>query len=138
VLTIDGSEAFVRDATVSFDNQLIEMPRLGSRLNRQPLDGRAVVTGTFRKEFEDTTIYDKFVSGQSATYSLKFTGKNYAGASTNRDLEFKFDAIHYTAATPNVPGPDPIPQEVSWEVRDDGTADGGIEVILKNDTASYT
>ena len=126
-----AAEVDVREVSVSFDNQLIEMPKLGSRLNRQPIQGRSVITGRIRKEFEEPDSYTRFLNGEPASLKLAFTGVS------SRSLTFNFERIFYTGATPTVGSPEPIGQELPFEVRDDGTANGGITVVLVNDTAAY-
>ena len=122
-----------REVDINFNNALVEMPKLGSRLSRQPIQGRAVITGTIRKDFEETTSYANFVAGSPASLKLSFIDTG-TGAAT---LDFKFERIFYTGGTPNVANTGPIPHDLPFEVRDDGTTNGGISIVLANATATY-
>jgi hypothetical protein len=99
---------------------------LGSVLRKQPLEnGLREVTGTFETEFNGLTNYNRFIAGTEATVVLLFQGDII---STTLHYETKITMnVRFDGETPQVGGPEIVPQSLPFKVIDNGTTSIKVE-----------
>lgn len=133
-LTIGGSAADVKSATISGNNGLADDRYfLGSALRKQPVENAwREYSGSFEGEFESLTAYNRFVNGTEAEIVLLFAG---ATISTTYKYEAKITAqVRFDGATPTVNGPGVLPQNLPWKVVDNGTTSIKLEYQTTDST----
>lgn len=130
-LTVGGTPTDVTSFTLSGDNNLPERWFFGA-VNKEPLDQGRTIEGTFESEFEDLTIYNRFVNGTEAALVLTFTSNvDILGASGNPYLmTINCPSVRYDGETPNVDGPEIIDQSTPFTVLNDD-----MTITLKNGDA---
>lgn len=137
-LTVDGVTQDLDDLEISIENNLERGKSLTNVAGREPQrnDSR-IVTGSFNKDFEDTTIYAKFKSGASGALIVQATNGIVAGADPYT-FRISCPAIIFSGAeTPNVGGVGMVKQRVGFQAVSTVAA-GNDEITLRliNDTAS--
>lgn len=111
-LTVDGTSQEVSGFTMSINNNLKEdKGALGSKYRvALPKGGFRDVTGSLNMEFDDLTMYNKYVNGTESALALKFTSDDViTGASSETyELHIECPRVIFTGTTPTVSGPDLI------------------------------
>jgi len=146
------TQAVVKLDTTAFDcvafeftinnNLFSDRRKLGSKLIKElSRNGQMQVSGTVKIEFEDVTLYNKYVNRTDVKLNLILTGSAISGssASTNESLDFEFPRCVITGQTPVVGGPGPISVQMQFEAMYNVT--GGAEVCkatLINGTTTIT
>ncbi len=113
VLSVDGTEGDITSCSITINNNLAEdKGKLGSKYRAAiPRSGFRDVTGTLNMEFDDLTMYNKYVNGDEAFLSLQFTSDDVIkGAASSEYYRLFIDCprIVFTGTTPTVTGPDII------------------------------
>jgi hypothetical protein len=106
---------------------------LGSQLMAEPLEGTGrMYEGTIDAHYVDLTAYNRFVAGTEAELVAKFEG---AEIETSYPFALEITAnIRTDGETPQVSGPDEIPQNLGYKVVDAGS--GGISVVYRTTDAT--
>lgn len=136
-ITVDGFPVDVTAFEFSAD--------LGLKTDRRFIRGNALkkapvrrthpsFEGSFALEFEDTTIYDDFVSGAPRPLVATWEGGTIVGAD-NYKVTLTLPAVQFIGDSPNANMDDVSTQSVPFTVLDNGT-DPAVSVELQNgDTA---
>lgn len=94
-----------------------------------------VISGEFEGEFADREeIYDLYRSNASTAIQLDLASGT-AGTGQPYRLSIILPAIKFTAASPNVEGPDLVSQPIEFEAYDDGS-NPVLQVVLVTNTSS--
>jgi hypothetical protein len=120
-LTIGGVSTDITAFTLSCDMNLPERWFFGA-VNKEPLDQGRTITGSFDSEFEDTSLYQRFVTGTEAALVLTFSTAAqglYVTGTTPYTLTITCPSVRYDGETPNVDGPEIIPQTTPFTVLND-------------------
>lgn len=120
-LKIGGAATDITAFTLSCDMNLPERWFFGG-INKEPLDQGRTITGSFDSEFEDTSIYQRFVTGTEAALELTFSTAAqglYVAGTTPYSLTINCPAVRYDGETPNVDGPEIIGQSTPFTVLND-------------------
>jgi len=119
-LTVGATATDITAFTLSGDHNLPERWFFGAT-SKEPLDQGRTITGSFESEFEDLTIYNRFVEGVEAALVLTFTSNvDILGASGNPyTLTINCPSVRYDGETPNVDGPEIIAQTTPFTVLND-------------------
>jgi len=111
-LTVDGTSQEVSGFTLTINNNLKEdKGALGSKYRvALPKSGFRDVTGSLNMEFDDMTMYNKYVNGTESALALKFTSDDVitGAASETYELHIECPRVVFTGTTPTVSGPDLI------------------------------
>jgi len=112
-LYIDGTEQEVSGFSLTVANNLADdKGKLGSKYRAAvPRSGFRDVTGSLNLEFDDFTVYNKYVNGTESALSLKFTSDDImtgGDASTPYKMDIDCHRCVFTGTTPTVGGPDLI------------------------------
>lgn len=126
-LTLGGVASCVSDVSLSGDNSLYtRMLTCGYKVNDF---GRHDITGSCSKEFEDLIVYNAFVAGTPATFSLALN----AGASSILTITGQ---VYYREASPNVSGPGVVEQPVNFVFRHATSDASTFTAVLTNTVAA--
>ena len=120
-LSIGAVSTDISAFTLSCDMNLPERWFFGG-INKEPLDQGRTITGSFDSEFEDTTLYQRFVTGTEAALTLTFSTAAqglYVTGTTPYSLTITCPAVRYDGETPNVEGPEIIGQTTPFTVLND-------------------
>lgn len=119
-LTVGATATDITSFNLSCDMNLPERWFFGG-INKEPLDQGRTIEGTFESEFEDLTLYDRFVDGVEAALVLTFESNvDILGASGNPfKLIVTCPSVRYDGETPNVDGPEIIAQSTPFTVLND-------------------
>lgn len=119
-LTVGGTTTHVRSFTLSGNNNLANERHFirASGLKKEPIDQGREYTGEFELEYEDQTMYNRFLNATEAALVLTFTGGVISGAS-NYTLTINAPLIRFDGSTPGVDGPDIISMTAPFVVLDD-------------------
>jgi hypothetical protein len=120
-LTVGGVATDITSFSLSCDMNLPERWFFGG-INKEPLDQGRTITGEFESEFEDTSIYQRFVTGTEAALVLTFSTAAqglYVTGTTPYSLTITCPAVRYDGETPNVDGPEIIGQTTPFTVLND-------------------
>jgi len=106
--TIDGASQEVSGFSLTVANNLEEdKGQLGSRFRAAiPRSGFRDVTGSLNMEFDDFTMYSKYVAGTEAGIALKFTTDDTIDETDNYALWIECPRVVFTGETPNIDGPE--------------------------------
>lgn len=108
-VTLDGVSSNLRTVQVTGTRAMAMDRRYLGNQNLQPIaNGEFAVTGQLDKEFEDMTVYNKFISGAVAALVMTHTN----GASI---LTTTIPAIEYTGANPAIAGSDIVRQTIPFK-----------------------
>jgi len=108
-VTLDGVSSNLRTVQITGTRAMaLDRRYLGNQKLQPIANGEHAVTGQLDKEFEDMTVYNKFISG--AVASLVMTHTN--GASI---LTTTIPAIEYTGANPAIAGSDIVRQTIPFK-----------------------
>lgn len=135
-LSLAGSAASVREATVTGDNGLQSgRHRLGSQLGLEPLEGMRSYGGTIDAEFVDLAQYNRFVNGTEAALVLLFEGATISNA---YKYQLKVTCnVRFDGETPTVSGAEEIRQSLPFKcVASGATADTAIKVEYQTTDAT--
>jgi len=135
-LEIAGVPLMVSEASVEVDNGLDPDRRaLGSSLRRNPLrTAFRNATGSFQADFDDLTLYNRYVNGEEAALTLAFEGSEIAAgfpAGIYITANVRFDGD-----TPTVGGPEEIRQTMSYKAFPTGTDASALTVMVRNAEAT--
>ena len=108
VFTMDGTSVEINSFSLTVNNNLKDdKGELGSRYRVSiPRSGFRDVNGTLNMEFDDFTLYQKYVNGTEAAIALKFTADDKIGSADTYKLWIECPRIVFSGETPNVDGPD--------------------------------
>jgi hypothetical protein len=130
-LSIGGSSAAnVLDASLTVTNpEKVDRFYLGNQgLKAEPVDSDfPAVTGTFKAEVLDATLYNLFVNDTPAALVLSFVGDTISGAN-HETLTLTVPEIHLTGESAQVGGPGVIEQSLPWEAAADPASDPGMSI----------
>lgn len=138
-LSLGGTELEVQSADLTMNNTLNgERWKWGSRVTREPLrNGFRDVTGTFEVNFEDLTLYNRYVDGELATLVMNFEGITEIDTGVVPSLEITA-LVRTDGSTPTVSGPGEIMQSVPFKAfpGDGGTDADAITAVLTTTDAT--
>jgi len=143
---LDGSatETEITGFTITVNNMLADSKgKLGSKFRVEiPKSGFMEVTGTLNMEFDDKTVYNKFINQTETAIQLKFTSDSTFGAgATAYDFQIDMPRCIYTGETPNISGPDVIYHDmpfIAFYYTSGGDQEkDSIRMRLVNSEASY-
>jgi len=108
-ISLDGVSANLRTVQIT-GTRAMAMDRryLGNQKSQPIANGEHAVTGQLDKEFEDMTVYNKFISGAIAALTMTHTN----GTSI---LTTTIPAIEYTGANPAIAGSDLVRQTIPFK-----------------------
>lgn len=129
-VTIGGTAVFVKEITLGFDNLLDDSRRgLGRAVIKEALEkDLRNFSGTITMEFEDTTQYDRFVSGSEFALVLSFTSGTQTLVIT---MNVRFDGD-----TPKIGDRGLVDQPLQFVVVGASTDASGITAVLTNGDAT--
>lgn len=110
---------------ITCDNGITERPRLGSDTSREYLqNGFREITGSFTKDFESLTQYNRFVNATESALVLNFDNGTETLVITAN--------VRYDGGAPALSGPELLEEECAFKVVH-GTSDAlGITAVLTN------
>ncbi len=115
VVTLDGVSGNVSECMVGGARAMaMDRRYLGNQKLEPIANGEYAVTGQISKEFEDTAIYGKFISGAVAALTMTHT----FGATV---LTTTIPAIEYTGANPAISGSDIVRQTIPFKALKNAT-----------------
>jgi hypothetical protein len=120
-LTIGGVAQDITSFNLSCEMNLPERWFFGL-VNKEPLDQGRNITGSFESEFEDLTLYRRFVKKQEAALVLTFSTAGqglYVTGTTPYTLVVNCPSVRYDGTTPAVDGPEIIQQSTPFRVLND-------------------
>ncbi|CCF83647.1 phage tail tube protein [Nitrolancea hollandica] len=122
-IEIDGASSCISELGITEDRPLkTDRWCLGGTKKRPLLNGKAKITGTISKDFEDITLYQKFISGAHAALILTASlGEIDAGKANPFKLVVTVPDIVFTGETPTIGGQDLVQQSLPWTALDNGT-----------------
>lgn len=135
-LTLGGVATKVREASIKGDNKLTMDRFFLGPLAQEPLVADwAEFTAQLDAEFEDLTVYNRFINGTEGAFSLTFVGDIIGGA-----VPFSVTVagnVRYDGETPKVGGPGVTPLSLPVKFLDPGTgpADAIKLTYVTTDTA---
>ena len=134
-VTVSG----VSDLTVTGENALnVDRYFLcNSGLKEEPLEnGFRTITGSLNAEFRDVAdFYDVFEADTEVALVANFVGAVIDGTFTER-LQITLDSVFFTGDTPQVSGPEPSVQNVSFEAYENDAGDNLALLYVTNDATS--
>ena len=134
-VTVSG----VSDITISGENALnVDRYFLcNSGLKEEPLEnGFRTITGSLNAEFRSVTdFYDAFEADTEVQIIANFVGAVIDGTFTER-LQITLDAVYFTGDTPQVSGPEPSVQNVTFEAFEEDDGDSIKLLYVTNDATS--
>ncbi|MEB3367418.1 phage tail tube protein [Saccharopolyspora mangrovi] len=137
-LTIDGTPLDVKEFSLSGENGLDDDRYfLGSQLRKKPVQAELLnFEGEVSTEFNNLTLYNKFLQGQEAALVLTFD----SGVVIEDALTYKFVItanVRFDGETPTVNGPEVLEQSIAFKCIDSGTGPGSaIKFELFTDEAT--
>lgn len=137
-LFIAGTELAVNQAELTWANNLSNRGRFGSAVGRNPQRegaARRELTGSFNADFNDLSLYNRFVTGEEAELVLRFATLLEIEEGHPWSVEVKAN-VRFDGPTPTVGGPGEIRQEVQWRAFPSAEVPTGVEVTLINDVES--
>lgn len=110
---VDGSAQEVSGFSLTINNNLADdKGKLGSKYRSAiPRSGFRDVTGSLNMEFDNFTMYNKYVNGTETALKLNFTSDDVitgADASETYRMYIDLPRVVFTGTTPTVGGPDLI------------------------------
>lgn len=125
LLVAGSTNNVVSSVELTCDNGLTERPRLGSDTSREYLqNGFREITGTFTKDFESLTQYNRFVNADETALVLKFdNGTEKLVLTCN---------VRYDGGPPSLSGPELLEEEVAFKVIHSTSDALGITAVLTN------
>jgi hypothetical protein len=123
LLVAGSTNNVVSSFEMTCDNGLTERPRLGSDTSREYLqNGFREITGTFTKDFESLTQYNRFVDADETALVLKFdNGTERLVITCN---------VRYDGGPPSLSGPELLEEEVTFKVVHSTSDALGITAVL--------
>lgn len=122
-IEIDGASTCITELGISEERPLkTDRWCLGNTKKRPLLNGKSQLTGTISKDFEDLTLYEKFINGAHAALTLTASlGEIDAGQSNPYQLIVTVPDIVFTGETPTIGGQELIAQSLPWKALDNLT-----------------
>src|SRR4029077_755385 len=77
------------------------------------------ITGSFAAEFNKTELYDAFANNATTAVQMLLTGAAIGAAGSTETLEITMPACKFTAASPQVSGPDLVQMTTEFEAYSD-------------------
>lgn len=131
-VTIDAASANVFGVEFTLDNNLRDdRAFLGDAYLAEPkrAAGKRKITGTISKEWDDKTLYEKFISGATAALVITATGP------TNYAMEITLNKIRFQDPTEETVEIDEIPQSLPFVAFLDATHTA-LKIVETNTTAT--
>ena len=102
----------------------------GSGVKAQQLEnGTRELTGSFTAEFYDrAALYDVFTGATTTALQFIVTGTNMTGSNPYK-VEVTLPCVQFTQVSPQVSGPDIVPQTVEFVALDNGLGDPTVQVV---------
>jgi hypothetical protein len=115
IFKINGAESEAISFELTAGQNLKEDKRaLGSALIvDSPRNDFRNISGTFHTEFDDMVHYNRFLSGETASLELLFTGSEIE-AGNNREIKIYLPKIVYNGETPQVGGKEIIEHDIPF------------------------
>lgn len=123
VVSLDGTDTDVTSFSLDGDLALKTDRRFlrGSHLKKRPCrNGIPTFTGQMAMEFEDLTVYNQFVAGDTVPLIATWTGAQI-DSPYNYELKITCAAVQYTGESPEVSLTEVPTQAIPFEVLWDGT-----------------
>ncbi|WP_017974368.1 phage tail tube protein [Actinopolyspora halophila] len=129
-LTVDGTPVDVKEFSLSGENGLDdERYFLGSQLRKAPIQAELrTYEGEITTEFNDLTLYNKFVQGQEAALELTFDSGVNIESSYNFQIKITCN-VRFDGETPTVDGTEIIEQSLAFTCIDDGSGPGSAVTV---------
>ena len=137
-LTLAGTAAIeFEEAKISLANNL-RRRFLMHDTTREPDRGteKRKVTGEATVEFEDLTLYNKYIAGTPGTLALTYTSTSFVTGTTPYTIAFSMPNIQLTGLSPIVGGEGPI--TVAWPFLSmhDGTSTDALTITIVSGEAT--
>lgn len=122
-ISLAGYTGLVKSATIKGANNLAERRSTGTRVTAEPRgEDRKEYTGTVAVEFDDPTLYRRFVNGLEGALSIAIgNGTDSITITSN---------IRYDGSKPKVDGTGIVAQEIPFKGVADGTDGTAITAVL--------
>lgn len=131
-VAIDGATTNVKSVSVQLNNNLqTDRGFLGSQYIAEPKRaGKREITGEIGKEWEDATLYNKFLSGSTATLLITCSG------SGNNEMTIRCNEIRFLGdPSEELTESESIGQTLPFTAFKDATY-GALQIVETNDTAT--
>lgn len=120
-VTIGGAAADLTALTINHTAALATDRRFLGNAKKEPLaNGEWVFGGSFDKEFENTTLYDAFISGAEGALVATWAYGAIGGGNPFK-LVVTIPALRYDGETPNSSGSDVVMQSIPFKALSNGT-----------------
>lgn len=121
-VTLGGASVDLKTLTLSHQRALAVDRRFLGNTKKEPIaNGEWVYGGSFDKEFEDTDLYDAFVSGETAALVATWSYGEIGATGNPYLLVVTIPAIRYDGENPTVSGSDIAMQRVPFKAVDNGS-----------------
>lgn len=119
---IGGVAADLKELTISHQAALnIDRRFLGNTKKEPIANGEWVFGGSFGKEFEDTDLYEAFLSGEEGSLHALWSYGDITGDDAPFFLDITIPCLRYDGQTPNSSGSDIVMQQIPFKALNNGT-----------------
>lgn len=121
-VTIDAVEASLKALTINHQAALQTDRRFLGNTKKEPIaNGEWVIGGSFDKEFEDTDLYEAFLSGAEGALVATWAYGDITGDDAPFQLVVTIPCLRYDGQTPNSSGSDIVMQQIPFKALNNGT-----------------
>lgn len=137
-ITLAGTAAIdFKAANVKLQNMLSRDRFLMNQTIRSPKrTGRRPVTGDVTIEFDDLTLYDKFVAGTKGAFELMFTSEEFITGTTPYSLKIECPNVQLESVSPAVGGEGVIEVTIPFVGLHSTGADDAMTITVINGEAT--
>jgi hypothetical protein len=137
VITVAGSSFDVMDWSLEVDNALktdryyIRSTTPGQKKEQLGV-GLREYTGSLTADFTNTTAYNRFVNGTTATFTAVYTATTAIEGALFPQLTISADVMRFDGETPNVEGYEMVDQALPFKLLNSGSAGSPLSVTVRS------